>query len=211
HTSPIRTSSKDESLDHRSSVVDPCRAVRGFVSNFELAEWAAQKRSHTRGRRTDRRARNVILRVPPDSANAWIPRRSEFHLVHIRRPCAASGMASRSARDRYADDGHVCRALHLRLQQWLHGRRQKFRPLFRLSFVFLRCNARARYFAQFASSVYLLGAGWPGVLFAHWVLDRATERCCRRKKSVRYHSHWRPGIFPWLALAVRPQWHASIL
>src|SRR4029450_1185109 len=173
HTSPIRTSSKDESLDHRSSVVDPCRAVRGFVSNFELAEWAAQKRSRTRGRRTNRRACNVILRVLPDSTNAWIPRRSEFHVVHIRRPCAASGMDSRSARDRDADDDHARRALHLRLQHWLHGRRQKFRPLFRLSFVFLRCDARARYLKQLASSVYLLGAGWPGVLFAHRVLDWA--------------------------------------
>src|SRR5439155_1262356 len=77
--------------------------------------------------------------------NAWIPRRSEFHLVHIRRPCAASGMAPRSARGRHADDDHVGWTLHFRLQHWLHGRRQKFRPLFRLSFVFLRCDARARY------------------------------------------------------------------
>src|SRR5207237_749214 len=78
-------------------------------------------------------------------------------------------------------------------------------------FAFLRCDARVRYFEQLASSVHLLGVGWTGVLFAHWILDGATKRRSGGKKSVRYHSHRRPGIFPWPALALRPQRHASLL
>jgi hypothetical protein len=80
-------------------------------------------------------------------------------------------MASGSARSRHADNDYARRALHLRLQHWLHDRRQEFRPLLRLSLVFLRRNAGARYLEQFASFVYLVGTGWSGVVFAHWVLD----------------------------------------
>ena len=42
-----------------------------------------------------------------DAADAWLSRRSEFHLVHFRRPSAAHWLGSRSARRRDARDDHA--------------------------------------------------------------------------------------------------------
>src|SRR5262249_34615484 len=145
-TSTASTISKDESLDLGSSLVDSCCAGCGFIGNFEFAKRTAQKRSRTGGRGGNCRAGNVILFVSSDASTSRISRHSELHVVHLRRSCAALRVGSGSARSRYATHDCARRALHLRLQHWLHGWRQEFRPLFRVSLVFFGRNAGARYF-----------------------------------------------------------------
>ena len=118
-------------------------------------------------------------------------------------------MASGSACSRHADNDHTRWALHLRLQHWLHGRRQEFRPLFRLS---LRFSPAQCLGLVISNSLLLLFICWELVGLASYLLigfwiERPSAAAAAKKRSLPPASATRD--FSWLALALWPERHTS--
>ena len=136
-------------------------------------------------RSADRSSRfdSPVMAFLPTLQTPGFARHSQFHLVHVRRTSAAARLGARSARRRDAGDDHVRRPVDFRLQRRLHGRRQKFHPLLRLSLVFLRRDARRRHREQPAAALHLLGTGRARVVSADRILDRQPSAAAAAKKA----------------------------